>query len=86
MKIRPAIARIEPRAARYLELLVEFGHLDSRAVEEIILDASTTYAGTEHPIPLAAVQRHAAAALLSSRAPVPGGDDPLSQDWALLFH
>lgn len=83
--MRPVVTRIEPRAARYLELLVEFGHLDARAVEEILLDASDTYAGSGKPIPLAAVQRHAAMVLVNERAPVPGGEDILSQDWPLLF-
>lgn len=82
---RPAVSRIEPRAARYLELLVEFGHLEPRVVEEIILDASDAYAATGLPIPLSAVQRLAALELVGESTPSPGGTDILSEDWPLLF-
>lgn len=86
MRSRPIVTRVDPRAARYLELLVEFGHLDPRGAEEVILSASEAFAGTERPIPLSAVQRAAATLLVADRPPPPpGGEDLLTQDWALLF-
>ncbi len=82
----PQIARIEPRAARYLELLVEFGHLDDRMAREVLFEATEMYGGLGKPVPVSAIQRLAAVRLLSWDGPSPGGSDMLSTDWPLLFH
>jgi hypothetical protein len=86
VKSRPIVTRVDPRAARYLELLIDFGHLDARGVEEVLLAASDAYAGTDRPIPLAAVQRVAAATLVNDRSVPAGTEDLLTQDWPLLFY
>lgn len=78
-------ARIAPRAARYLELLVEFGHLDPKSATDVLFAAGEPYVGTNRPIPLSAIQRAAAARLVRWDSPVEGGSDILSADWPLLF-
>jgi hypothetical protein len=86
MASSPAITRVEPRAARYLELLVEFGHLDERAASEILYEAVELYGALGKPIPIVALQRLAASRLLAWDTPTSGGSDILSADWPLLFH
>lgn len=77
--------RLEPRAARYLQLLVEFGHLESREIEQVVLAACEGWHSTE-PVPLRSVQRVAAAMLVSEDHPADGSSDILSADWPLLFY
>ena len=79
------VTRIDPRASRFLELLVEFGHLDARGAEQVLFDATEGYEGTGHPIPLLVIQRLAAIELVRWDVPVDGGKDILSADWPLLF-
>lgn len=81
----PVISRVSPRAARYLSLLVEFGHLDLENAERLLMMAAETYPGTDR-VPLSFVRRVAAAAVISATFPLEGGDDLLSDDWPLLFH
>lgn len=83
---KPAVVRIEPRAARYLQLLVEFGHLDPISMEDAVMAASELYPDRTSPIPLAAVKRVAATMLASPEAPSGQGKDILSADWPLLFY
>ncbi|MCB9694237.1 MAG: hypothetical protein H6736_20705 [Alphaproteobacteria bacterium] len=83
--MRPLVSRVEPRAARYLELLVEFGHLESREVEQVVLAACEGWQ-TDQPVPLQAVQRVAATMLVREDAPMDGSGDILSSDWPLLFY
>ncbi|MCB9674826.1 MAG: hypothetical protein H6737_06890 [Alphaproteobacteria bacterium] len=80
------VVRIDPRASRYLELLVEFGHLDAHSAEDILFSAADAWAGTNRPIPLDAIQRLAAEHLVRWDAPVDDGTDILSADWPLLFY
>lgn len=82
----PQITRIQPRAARYLELLVEFGHLDDRSAREVLFEATEMYGDLGMPVPITAIQRLAAVRLLAWDEPSPGGSDMLSADWPLLFH
>lgn len=82
--MKPAHNRVEPRAARYLELLVEFGHLEQREIQQVILASCETWSG-QGPVPLKAVQRVAATMLVGEGAPVHKGKDILSADWPLLF-
>jgi len=79
------ITRIDPRASRFLELLVEFGHLDARGAEQVLFDATEGYEGSSKPIPLLVIQRLAAIELVRADAPIDGGKDILSADWPLLF-
>lgn len=83
---KPAVVRIEPRAARYLQLLVEFGHLEPNAMEDAVMAASELYPDGRGPVPLSAVKRVAATMLAQENGPTVGGTDILSQDWPLLFY
>lgn len=83
--MKPSVNRIDPRAARYLELLVEFGHLDAAAAQEVLHAACEAYVGSPHPIGLAAIQRHASVRLIRWDSPKPDSGDILSADWPLLF-
>jgi hypothetical protein len=77
--------RLEPRAAQYLQLLVEFGHLDRREVEQVVLAACESWP-SEAPVPLRSVQRVAAVMLFAEDRPEPGKSDILTADWPLLFY
>lgn len=81
----PIVSRVEPRAARYLELLVEFGHLEQREVEQVLLSAAESWSGAG-PVPLQTVQRVASSMLVGEDTPEDGGSDILSTDWPLLFY
>lgn len=83
--IAPIVNRVDPRAARYLELLVEFGHLEQREVERVLLSAAESWSGPG-PVPLQTVQRVASSMLVSDASPAEGGSDILSADWPLLFY
>lgn len=77
--------RLTGRAARWVRLLQDFGHLDSDGVDRLLVTVADLHAetggGTEGLVDLPLVRR-AAAALLCN-------DEPLSpileEDWSLLF-
>lgn len=81
----PSHSRFEPRAARYLELLVEFGHLTPEQAEQVLMMSAETWAGSDR-VPLSFVRRIASTLVVDGEVPQPGGKDVLSADWSLLFH
>ncbi len=78
------VSRIEPQAAKFLQLLVEFGHLDPRDAERVILAACEDWHGMG-PVPLRSIKRVASIFLVGEDRPMEKGSDLLSSDWPLLF-
>ena len=77
--------RVTGRAAKFVALLQEYGHLDDEGAEDVLVDVAE-FLGTPkgRKVDLADVRRFAASALFDTE----GGDAgpaALSEDWPLLF-
>jgi hypothetical protein len=80
---RPSVVRLTGRAARYLQILQDFGHLDDEQVARVVLAVP---GATGRRLPLADLPdvRRAAASLLFDRSQGEL-DGVLAEDWPLLF-
>jgi hypothetical protein len=77
--------RLTGRASRYLQILVDLGHLDDEAFGQVVL--SLHVANPQRGPAIADVDaiRSAAAWVLAERAGDDGPEGVLQEDWALLF-
>lgn len=77
--------RLSGRAARYVALLRDFGHLSDDEVDQLLVSIADAE-GRAQPslVDTAGVRAHAAA-MLFYRALAAEGDSTLDQDWDLLF-
>jgi hypothetical protein len=81
------VVRLTGRAARWVQLVQDFGHLDQDGVDRLLIAVADLHAegmGTDGLIDLPAVRR--AAAILLAHPP-DDGELPLilEEDWPLLF-
>lgn len=78
--------RLTGRAARWVRLLQDFGHLDSEAVDRLLIGIADLYPEATLPpgelIDLPVVRRAAAVILSANAAPL---SPILEEDWPLLF-
>lgn len=82
MNVIPQI-RLTGRAARFVELLGEYGHLDTEALNRVLLGAAELDpSGGAEPVDVDVVRRAAAMVLFPS---LEVGDAALVEDWPLLF-
>ncbi|MFT6142956.1 MAG: hypothetical protein ACJAZO_003896 [Myxococcota bacterium] len=81
----PKQIRLTGRAARLIQMLTDFGHMDAGAADSVLVELANQY-GTEGSatlIDLAQVRR-VVAALLSDHPAMDGGN--LHEDWGPLFY
>ncbi len=74
------------KAARWIQLLQDFGHLDTPGADQLVMTAAELHAEMNTAgdrIDLALVRRAAAMLLFGSGATEPG--PVLEEDWPLLF-
>lgn len=75
--------RLTGRAARFVELLGEYGHLDTEALNRVLLGAAELDpSGGVEPVDVEVVRRAAAMLLFPA---MELGDAALVEDWPLLF-
>ena len=86
MQHGPVAVNLSGRAARWIQLLQEFGHVDPQGADRLIVAAADLHAELGVPgdrIDLATVRRAAAMVLFPGG---PGAPSPvLEEDWPLLF-
>ena len=75
--------RLTGRAARFVELLGEYGHLDTEALNRVLLGAAELdMTGGAEPVDVDVVRRAAAMVLFPA---LEIGDAALVEDWPRLF-
>ena len=80
-------ARITGRAARWLELVKDYGHLDEEALDMLLVEIADDFGEPVEALVDLPVVRRIAAELLFDRSPEgEDGDDVVAEDWALLFY
>ncbi len=78
------VSRLSGRAARFVQMLRDFGHIDDDGMNRLLLGAADLAGpGAEEPVDLPEVRRAAAMMLF------PDGEDEasalLQADWPILF-
>ena len=83
---QPRRVRLTGRAARFLHVLEDFGHLDDDQLDELLV-ALADMAGSdkEETVDLPLVRRVAAAILFGRGGSSEAESGALGEDWALLF-
>lgn len=80
----PPLSRLSGRAARFVQMLRDFGHLDDEGVNRLVLGAADLLGpGANGEVGLAEVRR-AAAMMLFPEGPEDNGPI-LEADWPILF-
>lgn len=82
----PVTLKLTGRAARWIQLLQDFGHLDASSADQLVMAAADLHAEMQtvgDRIDLALVRRAAAMMLFGSGASEPS--PVLDEDWPLLF-
>lgn len=80
-------ARITGRAARWLELVKDYGHLDDETLDALLTAIAEDYGEPGEALVDLPEVRRIAAELLFDRSPEgEDGDDVVAEDWALLFY
>lgn len=77
--------RLTGRAARWVRLLQDFGHLDNEGVDRLLIGIADLYTDAHPPdelIDLPVVRRAAAVLLCSDGMPL---SPLLEEDWTILF-
>lgn len=75
-------ARFSGRAARFVDLLQDYGHLDDQGANRLLVTVAELRGGSdESPIDLDAVRKVAAMVLFSDEEPAAA----LTEDWRYLF-
>ena len=80
-------ARITGRAARWLELVKDYGHLDDEALDALLVAIADDFGEVDEAlVDLPAIRRIAAEVLFERSPEGEDGDDVVAEDWALLFY
>jgi len=80
-------ARITGRAARWLELVKDYGHLDDETLDALLVAIADDFGEIEETLVDLPDIRRLAAEVLFDRSPEgEDGDDVIAEDWALLFY
>ena len=78
-------ARLTGRAARFVHLLQDYGHLDEAQTDELLI-AIAEEAGDVEVLDLPIVRRVAASWLFEAHPEGEDGVDVLAEDWPFLFY
>lgn len=81
----PRQIRLTGRAARLIQMLTDFGHMDAAAADSVLVALSTQFGTDGHAALVDLPQvRVVVASLLSEHLSMEGGS--LQEDWGPLFH
>lgn len=79
-------ARLTGRAARFVHLLQDYGHLDEAQSDELLIAVAEEAGEGVDLIDLPQVKRIAAAWLFEAHPEGEDGPDVLAEDWPFLFY
>lgn len=85
--VKPRRVRLTGRASRYLTMLVDFGHLDDVAYDDVLVALADAYGAPDREavVDVAEVRPIAATILAALNPDAQEGTGPLAEDWGPLF-